>query len=399
MKHFEQKTCLAIVTILSLSSLNAYANLNDGLIVYFPFDQQPENGIVHDESNNGNDGTVNGTPTYEPNGVFGGAYHFTAWGSGSGSWYRDYIVLNGNNPTAGLEALTVSLWIKTNTPRNNYKIASASAWPPGSGWVVGTHYPEIWEAGGGPVFSMTECSVYNETAPNAGEWVHIVITYDAVAFREYSNGRIIKNCPSLAKKIGDAPGQKLAVAAWPQHGFGYDGLMDEFRVYNRALSAKEVLKLELLTTTAYGTLLGRTGKRLGGATIHLGDKTTVTNKNGNWSISDLTPGEYVIIAMKKKESCVSSDVEILDNGKHRQQVDYACDLITYGDDNASVIIIQQYVDGNLQYVDTMSADVFDTKFQEGRDYRIVDSNGEYLLEGLDDTGATTSKIEVVRIQQ
>jgi hypothetical protein len=56
------------------------------------------------------------------------------------------------------------------------------------------------------------------------------------------------------------------------------------------------------------------------------------------------------------------------------------------------------VSGNLQYVDTVSVKDFDAKFQEGRDYQIVDGNGEYVLEGLDDAGITTSRINVLRIQ-
>lgn len=242
MKNILRSIVFSALMTLLISS-NSYADLNTGLLVYFPFDQKSVSGLIHDESGSGNDGTVVGAPTYEPNGAFHGAYHFTARsGSGCCSWYQDYILLDGN-PTANMDELTVSLWIKTDDPRNNYKIASAAAWPPGSGWVLGTQYPEMWDQGGGPVFSTEGCSAYDTSLPDAGQWVHIAMTYDGTAFREYFNGKVVRDCPSLGKKIGGALGQKLAIAAWPQHGFGYDGLIDEFRIYNRALSTEEVCEL------------------------------------------------------------------------------------------------------------------------------------------------------------
>jgi hypothetical protein len=113
---------LLFLLISQVLSMPAHANdsLNDGLLVYFPFDiDETTSGKVTDKSTYGNDGTVIGTPTYEPDGVFGGAYYFAAQiGSSSGSWYRDYVTLE-DNPTANVEELTVSLWIKTNTPGNS----------------------------------------------------------------------------------------------------------------------------------------------------------------------------------------------------------------------------------------------------------------------------------------
>ena len=57
--------------ILSVCGL-AKADLNDGLVAYYPF-----NGDANDESGNGNDGTVNGaTLTLDRNGVADSAFDF-----------------------------------------------------------------------------------------------------------------------------------------------------------------------------------------------------------------------------------------------------------------------------------------------------------------------------------
>jgi hypothetical protein len=214
-------------------------SLRDGLLVYYSFDTD-EGGIVTDESGSGNDGTVVGTPTYTTQGRFGGAYYFAAEsGSGCCSWYRDYVVLNGN-PTANLEQFAISLWFKTDHPEFNYKIASAADWPPGSGWVVGTQYPEAWSDDGN---SIRYGSRTRSVDPIAGTWNHMVVSYDGTTFKEHINGQLSREWPTTGLPLGDANRQSLAVAAWPQHGFGYDGLIDELRIYSRALSADEVSRL------------------------------------------------------------------------------------------------------------------------------------------------------------
>ena len=224
----------------------AGSSSNDGLLVYFSFDKEPVNGVVADESGNGNDATVVGTPSYEPEGVFGGAYSFTAKsGSSCCSWYRDYITLS-DNPTAEVDELTVSLWSKTNSPSNNYKIASAAYWSPGSGWVLGAQYPEIWgDSSGTKVFDpRSNCYLeWENSILEAGKWNHIVISYSGTRFQQFINGKLVNDCPGSGEKVGDARGQKLVIGAWPQHGFGYDGFIDEFRVYNRGISAEEVIDL------------------------------------------------------------------------------------------------------------------------------------------------------------
>jgi hypothetical protein len=73
--------------------------------------------------------------------------------------------------------------------------------------------------------------------------------------------------------------------------------------------------------------------------------------------------------------------------------------VTYGDSGATTLVIWQNVNGKLVYVDRVLVDAFDAKFQENVDYyQVNDGNGQYVLEGLNDAGETTSKVEVIRIQ-
>jgi hypothetical protein len=141
---------------------------------------------------------------------------------------------------------------------------------------------------------------------------------------------------------------------------------------------------------------------------------------GNWSINRDAIGQFDVDAIIIKGATgsfvydfstqavgrgkFSKDDLPLNNGGQAPDISNVqfCEdsVVTYGDENVSFITIwRQNVNGNpAEYVDTVPVETFDAQFQEERDYRIVDGPGEYLLEGLDDAGNTTSKVNVVRIQ-
>ncbi len=207
-------------------------SVTEGLLVYFPFDDAVKTGdTLHDQSGQGNDGTVIGQPQAAAQGRFGGA--FSLRGS-------DYIRLAGN-PTAGRPAFSISLWFKTDAPDQDYKLASAATWQSsqGSGWVLGTRLSEAWSADHSRLMAST---CYRQFAPEPKTWNHLVFTVDRTRVREYINGRLSLDCPATGQAAGS--GAPLEVGAWsPLSPFNFAGLIDDFRVYGRALSAGEVMRL------------------------------------------------------------------------------------------------------------------------------------------------------------
>jgi hypothetical protein len=303
------------------------------------------------------------------------------------------------NPSTNLNSSTERQNLLGAPTIQSYYVGSSQGWYGGSGLVF-----EIW----GNFFPPKFYSVPMEFAPNT--WHHVIIQAKEFGFARITIDGITHELEMPNFTFADpdpATGIKILIGMeWNRLYF--KGKMDDVRIYNRALTEAEIKQLygvasstEIVATvgeyTASGQLLGRTGIPLGNVTIHIGDRTTTTDAAGNWSLNGLTAGKYDIVATKGQKSCVDSEIELLANGQYQQRVNYACDVITYGDDNASFIAIWQFVDGSLRYVDTVSAKDFDAKFQEGTDYQIVDRNGEYLLEGLDNAGNITSMVEVVRI--
>jgi len=89
--------CFLAIGFVCASGTHVMADINDGLVAYYPF-----NGNANDESGNGNNGTVNGaTMTADRNGNANGAYYF------DGS--SNVILVDYQLP---LHTFSIALWVK-----------------------------------------------------------------------------------------------------------------------------------------------------------------------------------------------------------------------------------------------------------------------------------------------
>jgi hypothetical protein len=219
--------------IVSVIPSAAQAKLkNRNLLVWYDFqDAFTTSGLVKDRSGNGYDAQINGTISIVDGIAASRAILF----------YGDGYILTQSNPLAGRSVFSISLWFRTEHPENNYKLASAAWWNggPGSGWIMGTHVPEFWSDDTGSLF--LDGMINEENGFLSGTWNHEVVTYDGKRIKEYTNGHLINDWPSTGAAIGQ--GRPMAIGAWPQFGFNFEGSMDEFRIYSRSLTQNEVLKL------------------------------------------------------------------------------------------------------------------------------------------------------------
>jgi hypothetical protein len=71
------------------------------------------------------------------------------------------------------------------------------------------------------------------------EWSHVAVTYDGASMRLSVNGAEVASLAQTGP-IGSAPGV-LRIGGNSVWGEYFSGLIDEVRVYNRALSAAEIL--------------------------------------------------------------------------------------------------------------------------------------------------------------
>ena len=202
---------------------------NKGLVGYWKFDEGSGES-AGDASGNGHDGEVmNGEWA---KGISGSALAFNAEN-------KTCVIIpdaDDLNPTA---QISVEVWIKGDVPQGDKQIVNKVAGGKEGyrltcggdniiAWQIPTEEKE-WSGGMG-----------SATGYNFGEWSYIAGTYDGKTMRVYINGKEAGSMPRTGEIfqsqrdliIGDfAPG-----AGTP----AFTGLMDELRIYSRALTPQEI---------------------------------------------------------------------------------------------------------------------------------------------------------------
>jgi len=211
--------------------------VDPSLVIYYSFDDVGE--IVADQSGKGHDGVVIGEVTAEPEGMYNGAANFA-----SGS----YLDLDGASfpaediPTS---AMTLAAWIKIANTGGDHEIFNARA--SDESWVI---HPEpkssgdirwlLRSYGGTTIFEIRAGTITWD------EWLHFAGTYDKETAKAalYINGELIEemDVASPADIAGDW-GLGARVGLTIDNARPFTGLMDEFRMYTRALSQDEILTI------------------------------------------------------------------------------------------------------------------------------------------------------------
>ncbi|MBX9769102.1 MAG: hypothetical protein K2X47_17635, partial [Bdellovibrionales bacterium] len=213
--------------------VNFGATLDASLVAAYGFEENT-GALVGDISGNNNHGVLNGG-SWTGSGKYGNAISL------SGSHPSRVDIPDSNSLDLSGQA-TLMAWfkptgvvpdwktliMKENTAGDNYVY---TLYPRnGSGtnayagiWVGGTEYSSI----GGPI-------------PTANTWQHLAMTYDGSNIRIYSNGTL-GNSTAQTGNIDTSTGP-LRIggnSVWTTESF--NGLVDEVRIYNRALSQTEIV--------------------------------------------------------------------------------------------------------------------------------------------------------------
>ena len=91
----------------------------------------------------------------------------------------------------------------------------------------------------GQVFSLRAEAPYNLSL---GRWYHGAATYDGTALRLYLDGVEIASVP-LSGTIDTDPTVDVAIGSVPGGGLNFDGIIDDARILERAISAEEILEI------------------------------------------------------------------------------------------------------------------------------------------------------------
>jgi hypothetical protein len=206
-------------------------DLKYGLVVYYPF-----NGNAYDESGNGNDGEVNGaTLATDRFGNSGKAYRFNETG--------DVIFTSLNTR---IETKTFCAWVKLHDLSQKGGGVVALQIPNGANQfdaIVYNETSEGWRFGS----DYSKRSSVAKQPEISQDWIFVCATYDDHSYKFYRNGNLLFNNTSFNVYNFYKPqlliGQRHGSPGLNLSDRYLKALIDDVRIYNRALSEAEVAAL------------------------------------------------------------------------------------------------------------------------------------------------------------
>jgi hypothetical protein len=190
--------------------------------------------VVSDATGSGNLADLSNGPAWTP-GRHGSALSFDG--------VDDRVTLRTYNATMNMTSprtFTLSAWIN---PRSNSawqmivnKPARATHSSPYFDWSLHR------EKTTGKVVAFLGCEMIQRTSTNStplNTWTHVAVTYDGSVLRHYINGALDRTT-NVSCAIANTSSQRIRIGANGGGSEVFNGMLDDVRIYGRALSASEI---------------------------------------------------------------------------------------------------------------------------------------------------------------
>ncbi len=227
-------------------------NLSSGLVLHFSFDDLRSGGVVPDLSPCHNDGHALGVnPVLE--GKLGGAFDFRGGVS-------NYVMVRHSSSLVAMQKtrqMTMAVWLKPRSLIGVFPVVldKGGSFPPRitSGYELLLHAENDLHFSSGSYGLWTARARGRWIGKHLGEWIHVALVINA------QNG--LRKFYVNGQRTGDeqefnAPDPSQINFSWPGALFigvpvpgnhpnrgRYDGLMDDLRLYSRALTSEEIRQL------------------------------------------------------------------------------------------------------------------------------------------------------------
>ncbi len=215
-----------------------------GLVGYWPF-SEGSGSIAYDKSGNGNNGTLGvaaNMPTWKNNAPKYTAGAPAANGGTQGTALQfdgvDDYVDAGNGASlnfSGTKPFTITAWIKPNAVTAG-KIVNRF-----NSGVAGNYFFGLFNGVLQLGRSVSPWQIFGSTTLSASTWYHVVGSYDGSKMYVYLNG-VSDATPVTIGSVADAAINVFIGSSQVSNNPSefFNGLIDEVRIYNRALSVEEI---------------------------------------------------------------------------------------------------------------------------------------------------------------
>ncbi len=191
---------------------------------WWSFETIETGGVVLDSSGYGNDCTVYGASVVSGLDKLGNALSFGG---------DDWVQIEGDLEISG--AMTIEFWFNTpNKSANQYFFDNRN---PGTWWFIKNYTGGT--CGTIPGNICFEGRVMAQDSDwNINEWTHIAVTDDTSQAKMYINGKLVDTGSGQSSSITT----NLRIGTRYTNSGYFQGMIDEARVYERALSVSEIRK-------------------------------------------------------------------------------------------------------------------------------------------------------------
>jgi len=216
---------ISFVLILSIAG-----NASAELVAYWTFDEG-SGGIVYDSSGNGNNGTINGAKWDA--GKYGQALQFNG--------QDNYVEVPTSDSIEIDTIVSIAAWINWIDAGDAWQgiLSKGTMDGPGENYSLfvnrdGRYFHFVLALDVGRV---QQNSPNNSVVPN--EWMHVGCTWDGSVTRIYINGEMAMEMDQVATIIPSNLPLRIGHRDGSSHY--WNGIIDEVRIYNHALTEAEVL--------------------------------------------------------------------------------------------------------------------------------------------------------------
>ncbi len=219
---------LVIATVFTHANMAKAQIVTKGLVSSWSFDKASIKGETVKDLWGDNDGTINGNPEIVE-GKYGDALSFDT--------REDYVDFGSDASFDITSAVTLEAWIKPQTLTSKYGMV-VGKWNDGAGecsYFLGLRNDNTIRV---DIYANAEFHGNHAGTIVDGEWTHIAMTYDGDNQKVYQDGVLVGTfdvdgninvTPSVSVMVG------TAVSRW-----NFRGIIDDVRIYNRALSRHEI---------------------------------------------------------------------------------------------------------------------------------------------------------------
>ena len=195
-----------------------------GLVAAYSFSEGTGSSTV-DRSGNGNNGAITGA-TWSSSGKFGNALSFT------GSARVTVADSASLDLTTGM---TLMAWVSS-TANTNWRTVILKQTSNDLAYALyassDSNQPGVWITTGSTQFVKGTAQIPN------GTWTHLAASYDGATLRMFVNGAQVSSVPGAQPiAVSSGPLQIGGNTIWGEY---FSGLIDDVRVYSRALTAAEI---------------------------------------------------------------------------------------------------------------------------------------------------------------